>query len=225
MEQYLLYFAAIGLVFWAQAKVKGSYDRYSRIATSSRMNGAQVARQILDDNGLSDVAVKVSKNSMLSDHYDPRNKTVFLSPRVYSEPSIASVAVAAHEVSHAIQHAENYSAIVIRNAILPFAIVSGNFGWIVCFIGLVASFELLVWIGLGMLGVIALFQLVTLPVELNASSRALNLLLADGIVNREEQSAAKAMLSAAAFTYIAALLATLLQILRIILLSGSRNRR
>ncbi len=225
MEQYLLYFVAIGLVFWAQFKVKGAYTRYSQMETSSRMSGAQVARQILDENGLSDVAVKTSKNAMLSDHYDPKNKIVFLSPKVYSEPSIASVAIAAHEVSHAIQHAENYSAIVLRNAILPFAIISGNLGWTVCFIGLIISFDSLIWIGVGMLGVIALFQLVTLPVELNASSRALNILLADGIVNSEEQSDAKAMLSAAAFTYIAALLATLLQILRIILLSGSRQRR
>ncbi len=225
MEQYLLYFMAIGLVFWAQTKVKGAYTRYSQMETSSRMSGAQVARQILDDNGLSDVAVKTSKSAMLSDHYDPKNKIVFLSPKVYAETSIASVAIAAHEVGHAIQHAENYSAIVVRNAILPFAIVSGNAGWVVCFIGLAASFDLLIWIGLGMLGVIALFQLVTLPVELNASSRALNILLADGIVNSEEQGAAKSMLSAAAFTYIAALLATLLQILRIVLLAGSRRRR
>ena len=94
MEQYLLYFVAIGLVFWAQYKVKGAYNHYSQMETSSRMSGAQVARQILDENGLSDVAVKTSKNAMLSDHYDPKNKIVFLSPKVYSEPSIASVAIA-----------------------------------------------------------------------------------------------------------------------------------
>ncbi len=225
MEQYILYFAAIALVMWAQFKVKGAYTRFSQVPTENGYTGAQVARHILDKNGLQSVAVQVSQNGLLSDHYDPRTATVNLSPKVYNENSIASVAVAAHEVGHAIQHAENYGAIAVRNAILPFAVIAGNLGWIVCIAGYIMGLMQIFWVGIAMLFVIAAFQLVTLPVELDASGRALTILSADGIINEDERADAKAMLSAAAFTYIAALLATLLQIARLILMANSRSRR
>lgn len=225
MEQYILYFAAIALVMWAQFKVKGAYTRFSQVPTENGYTGAQVARHILDQNGLQNVTVQVSQNGLLSDHYDPRSETVNLSPKVYNENSIASVAVAAHEVGHAIQHAENYGAIKVRNALLPFAVVAGNLGWIVCIAGFILGLMQIFWVGIAMLFVIAAFQLVTLPVELNASGRALTILSADGIINDDERADAKAMLNAAAFTYIAALLATLLQIARLILMANSRSRR
>jgi len=225
MEQYIIYFAAIALVMWAQFKVKGAYTRFSQVPTENGYTGAQVARHILDQNGLQNVTVQVSQNGLLSDHYDPRSETVNLSPKVYNENSIASVAVAAHEVGHAIQHAENYGAIKVRNVLLPFAVVAGNLGWIVCIAGFILGLMQIFWVGIAMLFVIAAFQLVTLPVELNASGRALTILSADGIINDDERADAKAMLNAAAFTYIAALLATLLQIARLILMANSRSRR
>ncbi len=220
-----LYIAAIVLVMWSQAKVQGAYKHFSTVQTEKHLTGATVARQILDRNGLSGVQVQVSQNGLLSDHFDPRTNIVNLSPKVYNEDSIASVAVAAHEVGHAIQFAENYSFIGVRNALLPVAIVSGNLAWFVIIIGLVLSQPTILYVGIAMLGVIALFQLVTLPVEFDASGRALRILSSEGFISEDEGADAKAMLRAAAFTYVAALLATVLQILRLVLLSGRSNRR
>ena len=124
----ILYVLAIALVFWAQYKVKGAYSHYSTVRNDSSLTGREVARRILDSHGLNDVEVLVSQNGILSDHFDPKKNTVNLSPKVYNDPSIASLAIAAHEVGHAIQYAENYSMISLRNSILPFAIVSGNLG-------------------------------------------------------------------------------------------------
>jgi Zn-dependent membrane protease YugP len=220
-----LYIAAIVLVMWSQAKVQGAYKHFSTVRTENHLTGATVARQILDRNGLSNVQVQVSQNGLLSDHFDPRTNIVNLSPKVYNEDSIASVAVAAHEVGHAIQFAENYSFIGIRNKLLPVAIVSGNLAWFVIVAGLVLGQQPILYAGIAMLGVIALFQLVTLPVEFDASGRALRILSSEGFINTDESADARAMLRAAAFTYVAALLATLLQILRLVLLSGRSNRR
>jgi len=220
-----LYIAAIVLVMWSQSKVQGAYKHFSTVRTENHLTGAAVARQILDSNGLSDVQVQVSQNGVLSDHFDPRTNIVNLSPKVYNEDSIASVAVAAHEVGHAIQFAENYSFIGIRNKLLPVAIVSGNLAWFVIVAGLVLQLPAIIYAGIAMLGVIALFQLVTLPVEFDASGRALRILSSDGFITADESADAKAMLRAAAFTYVAALLATLLQIFRLVLLSGRSNRR
>ena len=220
-----LYIAAIVLVMWSQAKVQGAYKHFSEVRTEKHLSGAAVARQILDSNGLSDVQVQVSQNGLLSDHFDQRTNIVNLSPKVYNEDSIASVAVAAHEVGHAIQFAERYAFIGVRNALLPVAIVSGNLAWFVIIIGFISQQMPILYIGIAMLGVIALFQLVTLPVELDASGRALRILNSEGFINPDESADAKAMLRAAAFTYVAALLATVLQIIRLLLLSGRSNRR
>lgn len=224
--QMILYLAAVILVIWAQTKVKGVYEHYSRVPSEKHITGAQVARRILDSNGLHHVEVQMSQNGVLSDHFDPRTNVVNLSPKVYNEDSIASVAVAAHEVGHAIQFAENYSFIGIRNKLLPVAIVSGNLGWFVIIIGLISGFMPIFYIGLAMLGMIALFQLVTLPVEFDASGRALAILRNDGYLSEDEGADAKSMLRAAALTYVAALLATLMQILRLVLMTqrGSRRR-
>jgi hypothetical protein len=219
----IIYLIAIGLTFWAQYKVKGTYSHFSTVPTNNRMNGAAVARRILDSKGLYDVPVQMSQNGVLSDHFDPKSNTVNLSPKVYNESSIASVAVAAHEVGHAIQYAERYSFIGLRNTLLPIAIISGHLGWIVAFTGLISGFDAIFYLGLTMLLVIAAFQFVTLPIEFDASKRALVNLEEGGFVDLDERADAKSMLSAAAMTYIAAFVATLLQIYRLVLMSNRRR--
>ncbi len=218
-----LYLAAIGLAFWAQIKVKNAYSHFSEVPTESRKTGYQIARAILDNQGLQNVEIQISQKGLLSDHYDPKTNTVNLSPKVYNETSVASVAVAAHEVGHAIQYAEHYSVIGVRNAILPFAIISGYAGWIVAIIGLLASIDPLFYLGLIMLCIIATFQLATLPLEFNASSRALRILSEGNYINADEVADSKAMLSAAAMTYVAAFAASLLQIMRLLMIRGRRR--
>ena len=220
----ILYVLAIALVFWAQYKVKGAYSHYSTVRNDSSLTGREVARRILDSHGLNDVEVLVSQNGILSDHFDPKKNTVNLSPKVYNDPSIASLAIAAHEVGHAIQYAENYSMISLRNSILPFAIVSGNLGWIAAIIGLASGLESLFYIGVIMLLVIATFQLITLPIEFNASKRALVQLETGNYISFDEKADVKSMLSAAAFTYVAALLSTIFQILRLFLIANNRRK-
>lgn len=220
----LLYLSAIVLMIWAQTAVQSKYKKYSRVPSDAGLTGAEVARRILNSKGLYDVVVEQNPNGgTLSDHYDPKANTVRLSAAVYNQSSIASVAIAAHEVGHAIQHAEGYNAIAVRNSILPFAVVAQNFGWVAIGIGFFSGYEAFIGIGILMLLVIAAFQLVTLPVELNASSRALAL-LEGGYLADDEVHDAKLMLRAAAFTYVAALISTLMNILRILVMMNNRRR-
>lgn len=219
----ILYLAAFLLVLWSQIKVQSAYSRYRQILTIRRYTGAQTARKILDNQGLYDVRVEIAQGGMLSDHYDPKARVVRLSPDIYSKDSIASVAVAAHECGHAIQHAENYGFIALRNSILPAAMVSSQLSWIVLLLGLFFSSSGLFYTGIIMLGCVALFQLVTLPVELDASRRALRLVTEEGMIVAEERNDAKAMLSAAAFTYVASLISSILQILRLLLIFNRRQ--
>lgn len=219
--EYVLLFGAMILVMWSQNKVKGKYERYSRIAANSPRTGEDIAKMILKRNGISDVQVEMGQG-LLSDHYDPKAKVVRLSPSNFSTNSIAAVSIAAHEVGHAIQHAENYGGIALRNTILPAAIISGHLAWIVIMIGFF-TFPAIFYLGIAMLGVIALFQTVTLPVEFNASSRAMSIISEMDLLTSDEQSYAKDMLSAAAFTYVAALIATLAQIMRLLLMRGRRR--
>ena len=220
---FMLYLVALILVCWSQFKVNGAYTRYRNVATRRGYRGFEVARMILNQNGLHDVNVEMATGGQLSDHYDPKTKTVRLSRDIYYNDSIASVSVAAHEVGHAIQHATNYAMISLRDLILPYAVVSSKLGWTILFLGIMFTMDALFYVGVAMLGVIALFQLVTLPVELNASKRALTLLQSNGIILAEEKNDCKAMLSAAAFTYIAALISTVLQILRLMIRRGNRR--
>jgi uncharacterized protein len=220
--EYILLFGAMILVMWSQSKVKGKYEQYSRVAADTHYSGAQIATMILKRKGIYDVQVEMGQG-LLSDHYDPKAKIVRLSPDVYNTNSIAALSIAAHEVGHAIQHAENYGGIALRNTILPAAIISGHLAWGVILIGLFAGLDILFFAGIAMLGIIALFQTVTLPVEFDASSRAITLLSNMDILNGEELTYAKDMLSAAALTYVAALIATLAQIMRLFLLRGRRR--
>lgn len=220
----ILYILAIALVFWAQYKVKGAYSHYSTVKNDSSLTGKDVARRILDSNGLSGVEVLMSPKGILSDHFDPKKNTVNLSPKVYNDPSIASIAIAAHEVGHAIQYSESYSMISVRNTILPFAIVSGNLGWVAAIIGLTAGIESIFYIGIIMLLIIAGFQLITLPIEFDASKRALAQLENGNFISIDERADVKSMLSAAAMTYVAALVSTIFQILRFLLIANNRRK-
>ncbi len=218
----LLYFAAIIVALVAQARVHGAYQKYKQVRTQRGYTGAQVARRILDQNGLQHVVVEQAQGT-LSDHYDPRSNVVRLSTDIYNNSSIASVSVAAHEVGHAIQHKENYGFIGLRNAILPVTQIASTLAWPVILFGLLASSTGLLWTGIVMLSVVLVFQLITLPVEFNASSRAIKLLVDDGFITTDEVSESKSMLSAAAMTYVAAVVASALQILRLVLLANRRD--
>ena len=219
----LLYLGAVIIVMWAQASVQGAYRKYSQVSTYRGLTGAQVARQILDRYGCRHVEIEHAQRGTLSDHYDPKAHVVRLSDDIYYGDTIASVAVAAHECGHAIQHAENYGFIAIRNTILPFAMVSSQLSWIVLFGGLLLDLSGLFYLGILMLSCVALFQLATLPLELDASSRAMKIVYNEGMIMEDERTAVRSMLSAAAFTYVAALVSSLLQIFRMIIRFNRNN--
>ena len=208
----------------AQNKVTTTFRKYSKQKSTMGFTAAEVTRRILDSNGLYNVALeRVSGN--LTDHYDPRTNVIRLSDSVYDSNSVAAIGVAAHEAGHAVQHAEKYLPIKIRNSIVPIANFGSSFAPILIILGIIFSFEPIVWIGIILYSAIAIFQLVTLPVEFNASSRALNTLGAMAILSDEELEGSKKVLSAAAMTYVAALITTLANLLRFILLTRGRNRR
>lgn len=217
-------FVLIGaaVMMFAQAKVSSNYAKYSKVPSSCGITGAMIARQILDRNGLQDITVNSVKGK-LSDHYNPRKRTINLSNDIYSGTSIASLAVAAHECGHAIQHKEAYKPLVFRNAILPLCNVGQTLGWIAVIIGLVIGHTNIAYIGVILMSGILIFQLITLPVELDASSRALTI-LGDGYLSVEEFTGARKMLSAAAFTYIASVLTTLMSLLRVVLMIVGNRR-
>lgn len=230
MWVYILMIAAVAIAAYSQFKVQGTYQKYKQIPAETQLTGAEVARKILEHNGITDVQVVPGTGAELSDFYDPKNKTVSLSSNIYNTNSIAAVSVAAHEVGHAIQHATNYSFIAVRNSILPMAVVASRFSMIVLMVGamLIGSMgPTVLWIGIALYAVVGLFQFVTLPVEFDASKRALANLTSMGIIGGEDLQDSKKMLNAAAFTYVAAFLSTILNIIRFVLiaLSGSNRRR
>ncbi|MDU7965122.1 MAG: zinc metallopeptidase, partial [Clostridium perfringens] len=194
----------------------------STVRSINGYTGAQVARILLNDAGLQEVEIQ-QVPGRLSDHYDPRAKVLRLSSDVYGSTSVASIGVAAHEVGHAIQDKESYSALVFRNAIVPVVNFSSSLSWILFFIGILFSYSTLVTIGIILFSVVVLFQLVTLPVEFNASSRALKILEARGILYDKEVDGARKVLSAAALTYVAATLMAVLQLVRLIAISNRNS--
>lgn len=220
---FWLYLIALIVVLLSQVLLQNNYQKYRKMPSIHRMNGCDVARLILDRNGLHNVKVIVSNRGTLSDYYDPINQIVCLSSDIYYKSSIASVSVAAHEVGHALQHAENYGFIALRNKLLLATQIASQLGWVAIFIGLFARIDFLFWFGIASLIIIMMFQVVTLPIELNASKRALIQLQSTGVVEMEEVPSCQKMLKAAAFTYIAALISTIAQILRLILIRGNRN--
>ncbi|ELC8450157.1 zinc metallopeptidase [Clostridium perfringens] len=219
---YLILIPAILISAWAQFKVSSTFNKYSTVRSINGYTGAQVARILLNDAGLQEVEIQ-QVPGRLSDHYDPRAKVLRLSSDVYGSTSVASIGVAAHEVGHAIQDKESYSALVFRNAIVPVVNFSSSLSWILFFIGILLSYSTLVTIGIILFSVVVLFQLVTLPVEFNASSRALKLLEARGILYDKEVNGARNVLSAAALTYVAATLMAVLQLVRLIAISNRNS--
>ena len=212
---YLLLIAAFIFSIFTSVNVKSTFRKYNRMPSSRGVSAATIARQILDSNGLYNVQV-TRVSGELTDHYDPRTNTVALSAPVYDSISVGAIGVAAHEVGHAIQYAKNYTPIKIRMAILPVA-QFGSSAWILFFIlVIVFNISLLRGVGIGLFAAIVLFQLITLPVELNASSRALATIKDQGILFAEEYKGAKKTLTAAAMTYVASLAVALLQLLRLI---------
>ena len=215
---------AIIFTLYAQSKVRANFSKYLRVKTIRGYSGLQVARTLLDLNGLHNVPVELTRNH-LGDHYDPRNRVLRLSNEVYHGDSIASVSVASHEVGHAIQHARGYVPLTIRNSIFPLASFGSSAAWFFIIFGLLIP-ELggLMDIGILLFGIAVLFQVITLPVEFNASKRALNLLVNNGIIINEELGGAKKVLSAAALTYVAAMASGIAQLLRLLLIRNSRRR-
>jgi uncharacterized protein len=201
----LLSLPALLLGLWAQARVRSSFNKYSQVRTGRGLAGAQVARMILDANGLQHVNVE-EVQGFLSDHYDPRSKTLRLSPQVYQSNSVAAVGVAAHEAGHAIQDQQNYGPLALRSAMVPSVQIGSWLGPIIFIVGLMMAFNTLAWIGLILFGATAVFALVTLPVEFDASKRAKEILVSTGVVAPQELQGVNSVLDAAALTYVAAAL-------------------
>lgn len=218
-------FLIIGMVLSmaASAKLKHTFATFRRIGSMSGMTGAEAAQRILNRAGIYDVQVVPIKGE-LTDHYDPRTKKVALSEPIYNQSSLAAVGVAAHECGHAVQHATHYAPLSVRSAIVPIANLGSTMSWPLFVLGLIMSSRPLLNLGILLFTAAVLFQLVTLPVEFNASSRALKLLRADGILADQEVRGARKVLQAAALTYVAALAASILQLLRLVVLAGGRNR-
>ncbi|WP_121612023.1 zinc metallopeptidase [Mesobacillus foraminis] len=220
----LIYFAIVILVpIWAQFRVKGTYKKYSQVSSSSQYRGAEVARKILDDNGLYHVGVEETRG-YLSDHYDPRSKTVRLSSGNYHGDSVAAAAIAAHEVGHAIQDQEDYSFLRFRHALVPVANLGSNFSWILVMIGIFAQMSNMLLLGIIFMAAAVLFQLVTLPVEFNASNRAMDQIVSAGIIRNDEERETKKVLNAAALTYVAAAAVAVLELLRLVLIYTGMTR-
>lgn len=217
---YLIYFALLLILpMWAQMKVKSTYSKHLKIATSSGKTGAEVARQILNDNGLFDVSIEEIKGT-LTDHYDPRTKVVRLSSNNYHGHSQAAVAVAAHEVGHALQDAEDYAFLKFRSTLVPVASFGSRMAMYFIIAGIIFSSggNTLLLIGIILMSAGVLFQVVTLPVEFNASSRAMDQLISGGVIVNNEERATKKVLDAAALTYVAAALVAIAELMRFILI-------
>jgi len=222
---YILVFIGIILSLAASAKVKSTFAKYSRIRSMSGLTGAQAAERLLQASGIYDVQIEcVSGN--LSDHYDPRSKVLRLSDSVYGQTSLAAIGVAAHECGHAIQHENSYLPLKIRGALVPVASFSSMAAWPIIIVGLLlGGSQTLIDFGIILFSLAVVFQVVTLPVEFNASKRAIARLGEVGILYDDELRQSKKVLDAAALTYVAAAAATILQLLRLILLfGGGRNR-
>ena len=220
----LLVVPAIIISMIAQAKVKSAFSKYSKVYSIRKITGADVCRQILNENGLSHIKVE-HVSGYLSDHYDPKNKVIRLSDRVYNSTSVAAIGVAAHEAGHAVQYGEGYFPIKVRNAIIPVTKIGSNLTMPLILIGLFTSIGFLINLGLILFMAVVIFQLVTLPVEFNASRRAISTIRDYGILELSEIKGAKSVLTAAAMTYVAALLVALANFLRLLILFGNRGKR
>jgi Zn-dependent membrane protease YugP len=224
---YLLFIApALLLSLWASAKTKSSFKKYSRVPAASGLSGAQAAQRLLDGAGIGDVAVRPTRG-LLTDHYNPLDKSLNLSEGVYGSRSIAAIGVACHEAGHAIQHANSYRWLGLRSALVPTAKIGSSLGYMVMLIGLFLSSTNMVLVGAALFSAVLLFQIVTLPVEFDASARAKALVGEYGIVSAQERQGVDKVLNAAALTYVAAVVSTLMTLVYFLfragLLGGSRD--
>lgn len=223
MYYIILVLPAIVFAMWAQAKVSGTFNRYSQLASKKGTTGAEAAQAVLRANGVSGVNIeRVSGN--LTDHYDPRTNTIRLSDSVHSSHSVAAIGVAAHEAGHAVQYAKQYGPIKIRQAIIPVTQIGSTLSWPLLLIGLVLNNSVMITLGIVFFAAATVFQLITLPVEFDASKRAMYALDQGGVLYADEVEGARKTLSAAALTYVAALAVSIAQLLRLVLLFGGRDR-
>jgi len=220
---YLIYIALLMIIpLWAQSKVKSTYKKYSKKPTSSGMSGAEVARKVLNDNGLFDVSIEETKG-VLTDHYDPRKKVVRLSSGNYHGHSMASSAVSAHEVGHAIQDQQDYAFLKFRSALVPVANFGSNISFFFLIAGLILGMGEMFLLGIIFMSAAVLFQLVTLPVEFDASNRAMTQLVSTGVIRNNEEKETKKVLNAAALTYVAAALVAVAELVRFIMIYVASN--
>ena len=221
----ILVVPALLVSLYAQFKVKSTFKKYSIVGNSQGLTGAQAAARVLQANGVQGVSIEWVRGS-LTDHYNPRQNVIRLSDSVYASTSVAAVGVACHEAGHAVQYAKKYAPIKIRAAIVPVTNFGSSFGLILVMLGLFLVSDILAVIGVILFSTVFVFQLVTLPVEFDASNRALKSIRAEGMLTEQELCGAKKTLQAAAMTYVAAMLVSLMNLLRIILrVQGNRNRR
>ena len=221
---FILVVPALIISLIAQAVVKSTYAKMSKLQNSRGLTGAQAAQRVLQYYGITDVRVEPVSGT-LTDHYDPRDNVIRLSQGVYNASTIAAVGIACHEAGHAAQHAESYMPIKIRNTILPVANIGSASGLWIALIGLAMNVRIMILIGIILYAFVAIFQLVTLPVEFNASSRALKVIDETNLLEGQEYQGAKKVLTAAAMTYVAALLVSIMSLLRVILRAKSGSRR
>lgn len=226
LDPLYLILALPGLLLglWAQMRVKGTFNKYSQMRTTRNLTGAEIARHLLDNQGLHDVRVEETQG-FLSDHYDPRTRVLRLSPDVYRTPSVAAAGVAAHEMGHALQHSAGYAPLQIRSAIVPVVRFGSSLAPILILVGFLLRFTPLAWVGVILFAGAVVFSLVTLPVEFDASRRAKTLLNQSGIVTHEEAGGVSAVLNAAGWTYVAAAIAAVGQLLYYVLLLTGGSRR
>lgn len=218
----LLIIIPLVIVLAAQALVSKTYEKYKRIKNKKGLTGYDIARKILDNHNLKEIKIIENKN-LLGDHYDPRKKVVSLSSDIYHQASIASISIAAHECGHALQHKDKYFFIVIRSFLIPIVNFASKIGYVVLLIGFLASIFDLALLGLILLSATLLFQLINLPVEFNASNRAKKILINEHDIRSDEEGKVGTMLNAAALTYVASLVANLLEILRLFLMVNRRR--
>lgn len=212
------------LSLWAQAQVSGNFRRYSGVVNRRHLTGAQAAEAVLRAHGVFDVAIRTCRGH-LTDHYDPRDNAIYLSQDVYGAATVAAVGVACHEAGHAVQYAVGYAPVRLRSAIIPVTQFGSKFSFILLLIGMLLYSQPLFLIGILLFSLTTFFQLVTLPVEFNASHRALETIEGQGLLDRDELDGARKVLRAAAMTYVAALLMSALQLLRFVLIFMGRDRR
>jgi Zn-dependent membrane protease YugP len=221
---YIILLPALILSLYAQMKVQSTFSKYQRVRSSSGVTGAMLARSLLNDNGLGDVRVE-QIGSRLGDHYDPRDRVIRLSPEVYNSTSIAALGVAAHETGHAIQHSTGYAPLNLRSSLVPVANFGSSMAMPLFFIGLILAQQTLITIGIMAFSAAVLFQIVTLPVEFNASRRALVMLQDGGYLANQEVRQARKVLGAAALTYVAATAVALMHLVRLLLISSQQRER